>query len=285
MTLNRNFSFKLIAFVVLILATATVVVGKATNNKEPTQQQKLATSPTADQAKITWSTTAINIDVSPGSIVTRNLTFASSLTLNNITIEAVPEIAHFLTINPAAIASVPGNELQAVVITFSVDPATPLGSYQGTVHVRNSNQTFPQTLKLTINVVLATFNSPELGFQIVYPIGSTIVPDGSTISFFDPSFPDLPPTFDIQVFTPSVDSSKPLPDILKDIATQRLGEDFQEVISSSGNGLLVKAGTIYGQHFFIYDVSKNRAAEIRGGSPDFFSMPLFQYVRDSLVFF
>src|SRR5438128_8028298 len=52
------------------------------------------------QPKITWSQNQIEMILSPGESTSRAVTFASNLDLQNIVVEAVPEIAGFLSVEP-----------------------------------------------------------------------------------------------------------------------------------------------------------------------------------------
>src|SRR2546425_10325078 len=52
------------------------------------------------QPKITWSTTSINVILSPGDSTSSNFTFTSTSNLQNVAIQAVSAIAGFLTIQP-----------------------------------------------------------------------------------------------------------------------------------------------------------------------------------------
>jgi hypothetical protein len=128
-------------------------------------------SPTSStQAKITWSTTSIEVILSPGESGSQDLTFSSSLSVQNITIEAVPEIAGFLSIQPASVASLSTGQQQPVHIAFSIPVGSTLGTHSGTIHVRDASQTYPQTLKVTVNAWNALSDS-ALGIKLHYPAG------------------------------------------------------------------------------------------------------------------
>src|SRR5438132_419805 len=107
---------------------------------------------TTTRPKITWSSRSINVILSPGESTSSDLTFTSSFALQNVVVEAVHEVAGFLSIQPNSFASVPAGQPQPVHVSFAIPSGTPLGTYSGTVHVRLSSQTLPETIKIVINV-------------------------------------------------------------------------------------------------------------------------------------
>ena len=103
------------------------------------------------QPKITWSAKQLEVILSPGESVTRDLTFTSDRNIQNVVIEPVPALAPFVRVQPNKFANVPAGQQQSVTLNFSIPPGTTLGTYDGTLHVRLGSQTLPQTLKLSIN--------------------------------------------------------------------------------------------------------------------------------------
>lgn len=120
------------------------------------------------QAKITWSQQQISLTLSPGDNSSQDVTFSSDSNLQNLTVEPVPGIAAFVTVQPNTFSSVPANSPQSIHITFSVSTTVALGTYQGTIHVRTGTQTFPQTMKIVINV-WQKFTDTNLGIKLQYP--------------------------------------------------------------------------------------------------------------------
>lgn len=125
-----------------------------------------SSSPT--QPKITWSDNQLEVILSPGESSSKNLAFKSDKALQNALIEAVPEIAGFLTIQPNSFAAVPGNQQQSVRLAFAIPQTAPLGTFEGTIHLRIGTQTLPQTLKVSINVWRA-FSSVQGGYTLKFP--------------------------------------------------------------------------------------------------------------------
>jgi hypothetical protein len=123
---------------------------------------------TSVQPKITWSTTSVSVILSPGESTSSDLTFTSSLPLQNAVIEAVPGLAGFLNIQPNTMPSLSAGQQQAVHIAISIPPSTPFGTYDGTIHVRVATTTFPQTMKITVNV-WNSFTDVDSNVSFKYP--------------------------------------------------------------------------------------------------------------------
>ena len=143
-------------FVFLVFATLFLMAGPSTSV----------------QPKITWSQSHIEVTLSPGESTAKDITFTSGLTLQNIVIEPVPEIAPFLTIEPGAVQAVHAGQSQSVRLVFSVPQGATLGTYDGTVHVRIGTQTLPQTVKVVVNV-WTRFAYPADLFTVRFPPGIT----------------------------------------------------------------------------------------------------------------
>ena len=127
---------------------ATPVEPVATSN--PSQ----AGSTSSTQPHIIWSPSAITVFLLPGDIKQRTVGFTSSITLQSVSIEVVPEIAPFLRVTPSLIASLSPNQQQAVQIRAVLPVDASSSVYEGTVHITSQSKTIPQTLKVIITVGL-----------------------------------------------------------------------------------------------------------------------------------
>lgn len=200
---------------VLSLASALLVAGFG-------QPSALA----ARQPKITWSEKKVVISVPAGGSVTKNVSFTSDQNIQNASIEAVPSIAPFLTIQPESVASIFPDQAQSVVLAVSVPAGTAVGKRQGTIHLRQGSSTIPELLKVDIDigpeeaieeakddspvvspakvslsgVSESAFNSPTATFR--FDISeATLSVDPSTVSVFVNDFPIDPANIQI---TPNV---------------------------------------------------------------------------------
>jgi len=152
------------AVALAILALSVYLVASGFSSKKP------APSP---QPKITWSEEQVEVILSPSENMFKDVTFTSTLDIKNIIIEAVPEIAGFVSIQPNSFASVPANQVQSVRLSFLIPQGAILGTYEGTVHVRVGSQTLPQTLKVTVDA-WKSYENPELGVSFSYPPTMTL---------------------------------------------------------------------------------------------------------------
>ena len=120
------------------------------------------------QPKITWSEKRLEVILTPGESTSKDLTFTSTLDIENVAVEPVPEIAGFLNISPNSLANVSAGQAQSVQLSFAIPEGAELGTFDGTIHVRVGSQTLPQTLKVVVNVwqKLAT---QDLGIAFRYP--------------------------------------------------------------------------------------------------------------------
>ena len=116
----------------------------------------------AAQPKIKWSENNLSLQLSPGGGQVKQLTFTSDHNLQNVTIEPVPEISNLVSVQPNTIASVFADQAQTVSLFFSIPAGTSFGLHEGTIHVRLGNQTIPQTLKVSIDVVQSVDLPAEL---------------------------------------------------------------------------------------------------------------------------
>lgn len=106
----------------------------------------------ASKSKISWSEKQVSVEVSPGGGRSEQVTFTSDQNLSNVTIEAVPEIAGLVRVQPSAIGSVSAGQPQTVTLFFSAPASAPLGLRDGTIHLRSGSRTIPQPLKVLIDV-------------------------------------------------------------------------------------------------------------------------------------
>jgi hypothetical protein len=110
--------------------------------------------PLAEAApKITWTPSQLQLGLSQGQSRTVTLTFSSNQALYNVTVEAVPAIAPFVSVSPQTIPMVPANTPGSISLAFATAPTATIGTYEGTIHVRNGSQTYIQTLKISLEIV------------------------------------------------------------------------------------------------------------------------------------
>lgn len=112
----------------------------------------IGSSPALAAPKIEWSPSEIEVTLNGSPTDTVVATFTSSTPLNEVTLEVVPSLRQFLTIEPAVPGNVPAGVPQTVMLHFSLPPGIEPGTFEGVVHVRAGRRTVPHTLKITITV-------------------------------------------------------------------------------------------------------------------------------------
>ncbi len=102
---------------------------------------------------IAWSPQSIEEKISLGGTSELNVVFESKEDLQNIELWLTPELKDFITFNPEYFDNIPANAKNSVHLEILVSAETPLGVYDGTLHVRVGNRTLPQTLKITLEII------------------------------------------------------------------------------------------------------------------------------------
>ena len=104
------------------------------------------------QPSISWFEKSVEVTLPIGGTQVRSVTLTSNQTLHNVTVEPVPEIARFLSVQPSSDFSLSAGQQESIQLSFSIpDEASP-GTYEGTIHIRSNKRTIPATLKIVIHV-------------------------------------------------------------------------------------------------------------------------------------
>ncbi len=101
---------------------------------------------------ITWSPEFIEEKISPANTSEINVVFENKKDLQNIELWLTPELKDFITFTPEYFDSVSADAKNFIHLEISIPAETPLGVYNGTLHVRAEKRTIPQTLKITLEV-------------------------------------------------------------------------------------------------------------------------------------
>ena len=120
---------------------------------------------------VTWDPRGIEQTLGLGGGVDLTATFVSKVTLNNVDLWIVPELQPFISLNKTHFDVVEADTPYQVTLQFSIPFGSQTGLYDGTIHVRVGSETYPQTLKVELNVVDAA---------------ATIGPEGGVIEVTDP---------------------------------------------------------------------------------------------------
>lgn len=160
---------------------------------------------------ITWSPSVLSEVVAPGATTSTQILVTSKTTLQNVMLEVTPSIASFLTVEPANLTALTAGQSQEINATFSIPSKTPVGTYDGTVHLRTGARTLPQTLKVTVvvsqtpaivpipanfqpNLQIISQGGPVVldNFGGQYQHGGLVPPGGAEITITTNPLPPLP---------------------------------------------------------------------------------------------
>lgn len=161
------------------------------------------------QPKITWPESQIEVILSPGESAIRDLTFTSSLLLTNVVLEAVPDIAGFVSLQPSNVANLAAGQPQPVQLSFSIPAGSILGTYEGTVHLRVGHRTLPQTLKVSVHVWQQVSDS-AIGTTVYIPPSWSFTTDDGAVRLSSPDMAVLTRNQDAEV-PPAEITIRPLP--------------------------------------------------------------------------
>lgn len=118
----------------------------------------------AQSTPVIWSPSKLNITVATGTSYSSDVVIKSDHTLSGLSIEVVPALNSYITVEPNNIALLePGSP---VTVKVSVAPSNQVFALplDGTIHVKKGNSTIPQTLKISLNVV-APSSIDDLNYQ------------------------------------------------------------------------------------------------------------------------
>jgi Leucine-rich repeat (LRR) protein len=145
---NRRMLLLAVLCVSIILFPLVVVPGLS--DGEGMSQQVSAAG--GGGAPISWSPSSISRTAFPNSSLEMNVVFSSSINLESVDLQFVPEIAKLIAVTPEHMATVELGVTNYVHLTVNIPAGTLPGVYEGTLHVRTGKRTVPRTLKIVLQV-------------------------------------------------------------------------------------------------------------------------------------
>jgi len=146
---NRKMLLLALLAVTIILFPLVVVPGPSDGGGI---SQQVSAARGSDGPPICWFPTSINRTAFPDSSFEVNVTFSSSINLESVDLQLVPEIAKFITVTPEHLATVGLGVTNYVHFIVDIPTGTLPGVYEGTLHVRTGKRTVPDTLKIVVQV-------------------------------------------------------------------------------------------------------------------------------------
>src|SRR2546426_2188952 len=135
--LNGSSSSRCRTFVVLLVLAAAGVFGVA--------------SPAPAAPTIQWSPSGVSETVTQGGIKTAQVSFTSMQDLANVSVSIVKELAPYVSVSPSSLASIGAGTTATVTLTFSAPRDATLGTFDGTLHLRDS-RTYARPLPVTVTI-------------------------------------------------------------------------------------------------------------------------------------
>jgi len=107
----------------------------------------------AENYPIKWTPKKIEKTLGLGHTEEMTVTFVSSSTLENVELWIVPELQPFAYVQPNHFENIVANTKNNVTLHFTIPFGTETKLYDGTIHLKVGSSTYPQTLKVEINIV------------------------------------------------------------------------------------------------------------------------------------
>lgn len=124
---------------------------------------------------ITWDTEKIEQTIALGDSIDVTATFTSKNDMQNVDLWVVQDLQPYVSIEPNHFDMNSKNTPIEVTLHISAASEVPTWHYDGTIHLRVGSRTYPQTLKIKINIVdLAETVGPEGGVVEVSDAGSEL---------------------------------------------------------------------------------------------------------------
>ena len=131
---------------------------------------------------VTWDPRGIEQTLGLGGGVDLTATFVSKVTLNNVDLWVVPRLQAFVSLNQTHFAVVEANTPYEIRLYVFIPYGSQTGLYNGTIHLREGSKTYPQTLKIKLNIAdaAATIGSEGGVVEVTDPVSPIA---GTKLSF------------------------------------------------------------------------------------------------------
>ena len=108
---------------------------------------------------VSWNPGRLEVSIIRGTMIGFSIEFIATKELQNVSLFIVPEISDLFSTEFLELDSVVSNEEYRIPVFIEASSSTPLGVYEGTVHLRQRNRTVANTLKVVINVIAPSFST------------------------------------------------------------------------------------------------------------------------------
>lgn len=132
---------------------------------------------------IIWDPAKVNITLGLGDTKELIVSFKSKTSMQNVDLWIVPELQPFVRIEPSHFDIINADAKYNVLVHFSIPLTSKKELFEGTVHLRVRSVTYPQTLKINLNVVDAIrtigpeggiVSTPDSKFIVEIPVNAVL---------------------------------------------------------------------------------------------------------------
>jgi hypothetical protein len=102
---------------------------------------------------VMWTPEEIKITAYPGTSHSLTVELKNRIVISNVSLFVSPEISRFFSIGPFGPSTMPAGISVNLPAVVEIPASAPLGTYEGTVHLRSGRRTIPRTLKVVVNVI------------------------------------------------------------------------------------------------------------------------------------
>ena len=126
---------------------------------------------------VAWSEEPLTVNIPQGTALSMSVDMSNlGRDLADVDVSVVPELAPYLSVFPKTIETFPKNTTQTISLWVSVPADTPMGIYDGTLHIKEGKETIATPLPIVLHVTpLEAVAEEPLGLSI--PSDDRIVED------------------------------------------------------------------------------------------------------------
>lgn len=155
---NRHRPWAIAAGAVLALAALSFLVftqspwAQDVKPAKPVNESQSSKESPSSTPYIAWTPDHLAVTLSPGDTKNVSATLTAQSAVPSTTVEVVPALAPYLTVNPNSLPALAKGSHQTLQLAFTIPSGTPLGTVDGTVHLRQGSSTVARPLPITLNI-------------------------------------------------------------------------------------------------------------------------------------
>lgn len=157
---------RFIIFLTSILLIAAVVGGVVYVEWSEKVSPALGPPPAEAAPMVTWTLNQVVETVGQGQEKTTTVSFTSDTNLSNVVVQIVPELQPYVvSATPSSFSFIGKGDMITLTLTLSAPPDAQLGTFDGTLYLRDnsgkSKETYAKPLPVTLIVFSSIANAPN----------------------------------------------------------------------------------------------------------------------------